>query len=294
MARVLIIPDVHTRCAQADAIVSWEKCDRVIWLGDTWDQWGDSPEIAAATARWFKEKLADPRNVMLLGNHDQALRWCGNGFAFCSGFTEAKSHAVRKILTQADFEKLLPFYVEQDILFTHAGLDEYWLSWAAAHGYAMPDAATLSDIMSWLTEIWPAVQEKYDEGSCHPLLEAGQDRGGVQRVGGFTWADFSNHRVIRGIRQICGHTIHLHVKGPLMRFKGAAGGKSSPVAKYVKDGVKPEWMERGWSLCLDTDLRHYLVIEDRRCTVKSVVWTRPRGQNDFQVRPGSVISSFDL
>jgi len=266
----------------------------VIYLGDVFDQYGDTPEIAASTARWFKEKLADPRNVMLLGNHDQALRWCTNGFAFCSNFTEAKSHAVRKILTQADFERLLPFHVDQDILFTHAGLDEYWLSWAAAHGYAMPDAATLSDIVSWLTEIWPAVQDRYDSGSCHPLLEAGQDRGGVQRVGGFTWADFSSHHVIEKTRQICGHSIHSHDKGPLMRFKGAAGGKSSPVAKYVKDGVKPEWMERGWSLCLDTDLHHYGVLEQGKLTIKSVLWKRPKGQNDFVVEPGETIATITL
>ena len=75
--------------------------------------------------------------------------------------------------------------------------------------------------------------------ALHPLLRAGWVRGGDQAKGGCTWLDWDEEfEDIPGVPQIVGHTI----------------------------GKEPRW--KGASLCLDTQLRHYAVIEDGKVTVK--------------------------
>lgn len=74
-----------------------------------------------------------------------------------------------------------------------------------------------------------------------PAIAAGRSRGGNQRVGGCTWLDWeSEFEPIEGVRQIVGHS------------RGAA----------------PRW--KGNSVCIDTDLRFYAVIENDKIEVHEV------------------------
>lgn len=69
-------------------------------------------------------------------------------------------------------------------------------------------------------------------GHIDALLQAGQSRGGRQDVGGCTWLDWEDEfRPIEGIPQIVGHS----------------------------RGKEPRW--NGNSVCIDTELNHYAVID---------------------------------
>jgi hypothetical protein len=218
MSRTLIISDLHLRHRQADTILSWEKYDRVVWLGDQFDQYSDTVGQNMDAAYWLKEKLWDDRNVFTLGNHDTGYRFPDNQWAkACSGYTSAKGLAIRKILTSEDWDRVKLYHSEQGILFTHAGIDRYWLDWSGNGAYHGPIGLSLEDITAWLDRAWPIVKAAYNCGTIHPLLEAGLDRGGYQKVGGITWLDLSNIKPIPGIAQIVGHTVIDPRKGPLFR-----------------------------------------------------------------------------
>lgn len=76
-----------------------------------------------------------------------------------------------------------------------------------------------------LTALW--------RGEFHPLLGAGWARGGDQALGGCLWMDWNyEFQPVDGLKQIVGHTV----------------------------GKEPRW--KGDNLCLDTQLKHYAIIED--------------------------------
>lgn len=277
MSRTLVIPDVHHRTREMDAILRWEEpYDRVVWTGDYQDGWGDTVEDATRTALWLQSKLADPRNVMLLGNHDTPYRWPTNGYARCSGFTQAKALAVKD--SGVDLTQLRSHYSEAGVLFTHAGLDLDLLPVLGRDRLGWPAGPlTVQSISDSLSALWPGVVQRYSDRSCHPLLEAGRDRGGDQSVGGITWRDFSWHNPIPGVGQICGHTIQDKGKGPLFRLRGKDG---APTWRHAFCDFKPEWLAGGWTLCLDTESRHYAMIEtdetgqESVLIIKSVNWVK--------------------
>ena len=72
----------------------------------------------------------------------------------------------------------------------------------------------------------------------HPLLAVGYSRGGDRPRGGCTWQDWSEFEDVAGHPQVVGHSN----------------------ARVVR------W--RGGSVCIDTMMRHYAVIEDGDLTVK--------------------------
>lgn len=77
MKKILAIGDIHQapNLEQIEATIARENPDRVIFVGDYFDQWHDHPDHAAKTARWLKQSLADPKRVHLLGNHDLHYLW---------------------------------------------------------------------------------------------------------------------------------------------------------------------------------------------------------------------------
>ena len=75
--------------------------------------------------------------------------------------------------------------------------------------------------------------EGLKRGRVGTLLQAGWKRGGSQDVGGCTWLDWETEfRSINGTPQVVGHS----------------------------RGDEPRWKDG--SVCIDTDLKHYLVISD--------------------------------
>lgn len=91
-----------------------------------------------------------------------------------------------------------------------------------------------------LESLEQGVLAQLKDGSAVPsLVAAGWARGGDQDKGGCTWLDWEDEfEDIPGVPQIVGHT----------------------------KAKEPRW--KGASLCLDTMMKHYAVIEDGRLTVK--------------------------
>lgn len=290
MGRVLIFADVHLRSPQMDTVLEWEAgYDLAVWMGDYWDNWIESIDQTFDTARWVKQKLGDPRHVLCVGNHDWAYVHCRNGYACCSGFTRQKSDAIRRILSQEDLDKLRPYWASpaHNLICTHAGISMDLINHLAARGYEYPEPAnSLAAITSWLDRMWMTVQVKYSNMGTHPLMEAGADRGGLQRYGGITWAHWTGHSPIPGVGQLCGHSVQDN--GPMMRLINRNGAPMWRV--LAKQKVNPRWLKEGWSLCLDTNSRHYAVLEDDTLTIKAINWTRPTKGSDIgaTVEPGGV------
>ena len=72
MTRTLIIPDVHNATERVEEVISEQGagCDRIMLLGDYFDQFHDTPADAERVARWLMASTQDSRRIHLLGNHD--------------------------------------------------------------------------------------------------------------------------------------------------------------------------------------------------------------------------------
>ena len=285
MCKTLIFPDLHLRFRQVDQILSWESFHRVIFLADYFDMFSDTPEQNQEMAEWLRPKLDDPMFVCLQGNHDSSYRWPGNEFAYASGFSWAKNNAIKEILGDEDFSKMRPCHVEQDILFSHAGVDRAWLGLL---GLDEDKDIMAAKVAAAVEKIWPGICKSFAEGGSHPFLGVGFDRGGWQSDGGITWQDFSKHRPIKGVRQVVGHSKIDPAKGPLFRLHG------NPCWKLAAEASQKHLAGKNWTLDLDTALHHYAILEDGKMTIKSVVWKRPKGQIDFHVEPGETICEATL
>jgi hypothetical protein len=299
MSKVLIHSDIHGRHRQVDEMLQWEEpYDKVIFLGDIFDQWSDGPIQALDAAHWLKEKLEDPRNNLCIGNHDQQYVW-PNHPSWCWGITPGKSDAVRSVLTQADLDKLRPYHIEQGILFTHAGFDAYLPQQVASGGCEAPVGnLTAESVGAYLDHIWPEVCARYGnihQTRFHPLLECGRTRGGTQRTGGITWQDFSDHTPLPLVGQVVGHSIMDN--GPLFRFvhNMASVADETPMWRRAAAGkIKTKWFGHGWTLGLDCNNKWYGVLEDGNLTLKRVEWQRKWGDIGFMVTPTAESYTFQL
>ncbi len=111
--------------------------------------------------------------------------------------------------------------------------------WLITHAGVHPEAICVDDIDGCLQRVLIGLEN----GTAGVAVRAGRARGGFQRKGGVTWLDWEREfEPIPGIKQIVGHT---HGKTP--RWKG------------------PE------NVCIDTELRHYAVIENGKLEVVEVV-----------------------
>jgi hypothetical protein len=232
--KLLIIPDIHHKVDIADKILSKEagNFDKVIFLGDYQDDFGDSISIAEKTANWLKNSLKEENRVHLLGNHDASYMFPKNVNLYCPGWTKEKSKVVNSILTREDWDKLKLFHYENDFLFTHAGLHKSF------------NCQFLGFTLTGLQEDCDEAMERSRGMMNHPLLECGVSRGGDEPFGGIIWMDFSELEPIPNLNQIFGHTPAYNVRE-----------QHEPTSK---------------NYCIDTGLRHYILMTDGKVEVKKV------------------------
>lgn len=247
MAKILIIPDIHHRTST----VRWVKerfpdADRTVFLGDIFDDFGDTPAKAAHTAEWLSAQLADERNIFLLGNHDVSYQYPANKALYCSGFGHEKASAILGKLNIIEWrEKTKIFHVEGRMLFSHAGISRTFLSKLTSEGYLQDKAYTASTLYEALQETERKCRfesaNSFGSSKPHPLFAAGYDRGGNADVGGPLWIDVSRFEPIPGIAQCFGHT---------PQFPASFGIR---VYKKKQDGT-PKWAETYWP---EKDTRKY-------------------------------------
>lgn len=172
------------------------KPDEVVFLGDYFDRFHDTPENAKVTATWLKQSLEKPNRIHLLGNHDMPYMVPGNAFLWCPGFTKEKCKAIAEVMTQEDWDKIRPAYFTNEWMLSHAGFHPHLVEHPVT---GIPDAAGL---IALAEEGLKAVKG----GLEHPLFQYG-DRMGEKQIGGITWLDWYAEFVpLDRFSQIVGHT----------------------------------------------------------------------------------------
>jgi len=120
----LVIPDIHNHFAEAEEQVARYPADRIIFLGDYFDSFDDTPSMATATAEWLKDSLAKPKRLHLWGNHDLWYRFPGNPQIswIGSGFTLDKLAVISDVLGPEDWARLKLVEFIDEIALSHAGI----------------------------------------------------------------------------------------------------------------------------------------------------------------------------
>lgn len=245
----LIIPDIHLQWTVADRIIQQEKCDRVWLLGDYFDDYGDTLDQVEQTCEWLLGICEDNRIHRLLGNHN-VYYFCDNKAYRGAGYGREKHDVIQKHFSPRIIEEKFTLYGRtRGYLLTHAGFSGRWLK-----------KFSQSLIDRHLQEAFQAMRK--DE--VHPLLDIGTDRGGWNEVGGVTWCDWRNFKPIAGLPQIVGHTPDKKVRwAGFERQEDSEFNFGHCVAGSLGEDEKSSFaLGEEVSLCLDTGLRHYAVIDE--------------------------------
>ena len=195
--RTLIIPDLHHHVENAEHWLSSQQFDRVIFLGDYFDDFGDNVSDSRKTAGWLRHRIETTQDIFLLGNHDAPYRFPDNPQLYCPGFTKPKAAGIREILKPKHWARLQLAVVEQGWLLSHAGFHPFWLGNAP---------------LSAVAALCDSALERAARGEPDPLFGAGSDREGSQHLGGPLWMDWHSLVPIPGINQLVGHTPGIAVR----------------------------------------------------------------------------------
>lgn len=123
--RTLVLGDIHGHDSWK-AIVENEEYDNVVFLGDYLDAFRVKPEDIADNLLdiiKFKEKMGD-KCRLCYGNHDHSY-WNDER---CSGYNWHGRHLYMPLLEDMFNENMIDLiYIQDDIIFSHAGVSDYWL-----------------------------------------------------------------------------------------------------------------------------------------------------------------------
>jgi hypothetical protein len=235
--RWLILPDIHDKLRRANQIIEREPHDRLLLMGDFFDDFRTGVTDAADTANQVKRWLNSPNTTCLLGNHDMSYGWCRqNRQLVCPGYDAAKWITINATVTTRDWQKFeLHAWLEGDKgswLVSHAGVHPVWLEGAEPGKYREFIDRACADAWTCL-----------NRGEQHFLLGRGVSRSGDQRIGGICWMDWDELVPIPGLNQLVGHTPDKSVRH-----------KNTKTSRNI---------------CLDTNLRNYAVFDGGKLEIKS-------------------------
>lgn len=191
--RTLVVGDVHNRWNDAEDVVKKfiNIVDEIVFVGDYFDDFGDTTEDVFSMVHWLKENVDNPKLKFIIGNHDMHYKWV-NPFVQGSGWT-AQKHAVLNNLMP--FNKLKPVYESQGFIFSHAGITEPLLHPLKPFDFEDFEQRCYIEMNAIAT------------GEDSYIFGVGKSRGGMHKKGGITWADWNADFVpIPGMNQIVGHT----------------------------------------------------------------------------------------
>lgn len=131
MSRILVIPDVHLKTEMFDLAEKVDKgsYDNIVCLGDYVDDWGkgNEKELYEKTLDRVAQFASDHKDALLCyGNHDISYLY----MFFESGFSLHMMSTVQKgieRLREAAGERLAIMHRIDDTLFSHAGLNRYFV-----------------------------------------------------------------------------------------------------------------------------------------------------------------------
>lgn len=229
--KLLILPDIHNKYRKAEEIIKYEEPDRILFLGDYFDDFGDTVKDADDTSRWLADSLNTKNRTHLIGNHDLSYM-TDNPELKCTGYTTDKHEVICN--NKIPWDKMLLFCQVDDWLCTHAGLS---LEFYIQH-------KTADTVWEFLEKSRHDLKKIDDVTYAKIFFQVGSSRGGTDSVGGILWCDYGEFTDIPGIKQIFGHT-----RGNSVRYK-----KTVDSEHY----------------CIDTMLNHYAIYENSTMQVRSV------------------------
>jgi hypothetical protein len=202
MEKTLVFPDLHQPAQDVldninKTIEKNRPCD-VVFLGDYFDNYDDTPMDALRMANWLVDSLKDQTRTHLLGNHDMAYFYPGS-FTSCSEFGYSKKVVIDKVLGR-HINKFKFFSWIGDILLTHAGLSKNILDYNRIH------ASSMKAVYRMMSRESERAAVKLKGGGFHWFAAVSRIRGGYNRAGGIFWGDLTEFVPVPGIRQIFGHT----------------------------------------------------------------------------------------
>ncbi len=229
---LLIIPDIHNDYFIAEKIIKKENPDKIIFLGDYFDDFDDTVQDAINTAKWLKKSLKQKNRIHLIGNHDLSYM-TDNPNLKCAGYSIDKHKAIKE--QGIEWNKLrMHYFIDEKWLCTHAGFSNDFLK---------QQSTKKSDSIQNVLDFSKNDLEKIDdEDYTHPFFQVGFSRGGSNDVGGPLWCDYDEFVDIPGTNQIFGHT-----------------------PNYI---VRHHKTKKSEHYCIDTKLNHYAVYRDEVMCVK--------------------------
>lgn len=201
--KTLVLGDIHHKYKWAEELIANTECDEIVFLGDYFDDWNDTPKVSIETAKWLKASLNDPKRIHLIGNHDMPyLVDVLTQYYTCPGWTQEKDDAVNSVLTKEDWRKLQPAYYTQGWLLSHAGFS-YTMVAHPITGVPSP-SQMVEEAARGLIEA--------KKGNYNQYFVAGY-RMATPYEGGITWAHWDGEFIpIVDVPQIVGHTPATFVK----------------------------------------------------------------------------------
>jgi hypothetical protein len=153
----------------------------VVHIGDLLNCVSDSVEGDLKCLKYVRKGFID---LMLIGNHEHPYFY-GPKFSGFAHFTEIQER-LRKLYYR---ERLVAAYHEEGILFTHAGLSDYYSGdWDSAEDAALE-----------INETWQTQPD-------HTLFsDIGYERMGEAVAGGILWSDWTEQKT-SDFDQVVGHT----------------------------------------------------------------------------------------
>ena len=252
-ATTLVIPDIHNNFKEAEAWIRYlEKrhprgVSQIVFIGDYFDDFGDTPEIAIGVAKWLQHSIQQPNRVHLVGNHDLAYL-APSAFTRCSGFEPRKLEAVAPFLETMQRSAFRAAIEADGWLLSHAGFHPSHVA-----GRTASELVVAAD--EALRQLW--------DGAQPALFAAGYARGGPAPVGGITWLDWSKEfRPTIGLHQIVGHSPADTFR--LSWISDTAGDVTRRA--YDLNVASGEAFARGellsLNLCVDTRSRSVMLLEN--------------------------------
>lgn len=209
MKKILLLPDIHGRDFWKKPCEDISIYDKVIFLGDYFDPYDFEDISVQDCIDNFQEILRLKREnmekvILLLGNHD--FPYFSNTYYRFSHFHCRHSSRFHQRIhglfnDNRDFFQIA--YVIDDILFTHAGVDNGW--WTKVIKSQETDINKICSIINDLPNNREGLQKLYFVSAS---------RGGHDEYGSCVWCDvhdmtFNNTEdsILKDIKQIFGHTL---------------------------------------------------------------------------------------
>ena len=270
MSKTLILPDIHLRHEKAEKIIDFVKPDKIIFLGDAFDDFNDTPEMVSETADWFHYSVNQKDRIHICGNHDLHYWFKDNSSMRCSGYEQFKSITINDFVTKNDWEKLVFFHIlDGKWLLSHAGVHPSWIE-PSKFKHEVISEFSLELIKRRLTGESIEAKKAFYANKMHWFAMPGFSRSRSPYYGGITWCDWNEEfHPIRSVHQIVGHTPSRELTWIVANNEG--GTTKNPFQVLPLEGVfNPVLTDKNsYNLCLDSHpgSQYYAIYEDGRLTV---------------------------